>query len=314
MPKAKKHYAMPIIIVFSVYLFFFLLKSPILANKACYEAIKLCYSKVIPSLFPFLVLNQLMISSGFAQMLGKIVGKPISKLFGISEISSFSFISGCLFGFPLGTKSVSSLYENKYICKEEAEKLVCFCSNTGPSFVLGFVGIALNNYRIAAIIYFSQILSAVIIGLILKKKTEVSQTTLNVSPDFSLSRIPSSVTLSLIPMLNICCYVCFFSVIGASVENLLLYLPISNNFNIFFTGFIEITNGISKLEPLGVCSSSLLLCAFFVGWSGISVILQSIGIMSECGLPCKKFIISKFFQGIICAFLSFFLSKSLYLY
>ena len=129
MLKLKRQTLLPILYITLIYLFFFLLKNPVIANKSIYNAITLCVAKVIPALFPFLVLNELMLNTGLTQAFGDTLGSPFSKLFGISNISSVCFISGCLFGFPLGTKSACSLYENKYITKQEAERLICFCSN-----------------------------------------------------------------------------------------------------------------------------------------------------------------------------------------
>ncbi|MBE6717874.1 MAG: hypothetical protein E7574_01275 [Ruminococcaceae bacterium] len=312
MTKVKSQPVFYVLYLLVVYLFFFLIKTPVLATESITRALRLCYTKVIPSLFPFLVLSELIVSSHIAEHFGNLFGKPLSKLFKIQKISATAFIMGCLFGFPLGTKIAVSLYENNYISKEETERLICFCSNTGPAFVIGITASVLNNTRLAVCIYVCQVISAFIIGIFLRKDSPVIiKNNTELSGFFSPSCIPNSITSSVLPMLNICSFVCFFSCISASIENMLVALNFNGYLQNLITGFLEITNGIANLQysPLNV--STVFLAAFFVGWSGVSVILQSINITSKQSLSCKKYIVSKLFQGIICACLTLVLCKLL---
>lgn len=314
MPRVKRMFFVPFFAFFIAYLFFFLLKTPEYATKCCFDSVLLCISKVIPSLFPFFVLNEIIFSTGLSYTLGNKLGKFFSKLFGISNESSICFLSGCLFGFPLGTKGVADLLKKNVISREEGERLVCFCSNTGPAFAIGFVSSILGNTKAAFVIYLSQVLSAIIIGLVLRKKGE------NIPPaptrqcNIRLSAIPKAIGCSVYPMLNVCAFVCFFSCVIYSVEGFLFSLNLNEYTESLITGFVEITNGISRLADLPVDNLSVWLCAFFVGWSGISVIMQSISIMSEHGLRYKKFLFSKLVQGVMCANLSVFLCKLFNLY
>ena len=312
MPRVKKAPVFHIFCILIIYLFFFLLKSPVIATNAVSNALNLCYAKVIPSIFPFLVLSDIIVSSHIAEDFGNIFGNSLSKIFRIKKIATTSFILGCLFGFPLGTKTVVSLYEKNYITKEETERLICFCSNTGPAFVLGMVGSVINNKKIAVCIYLCQVISAFFIGIILRKKTsDNNKPKKQHLPPFSLVCIPNAITSSVFPMLNICAFVCFFSCVSASVENILIQFTTNEYAQILITGFLEITNGISKFQNCQINNYTVFSSAFFVGWSGISVILQSVNITSKYDIDCKKFVISKFLQGVICGFLTLFVCKLL---
>ncbi|MBR5322727.1 MAG: hypothetical protein IKU48_04210 [Clostridia bacterium] len=299
----------------TVFLFFFLLKSPVLASESVKIGISVCLTKAIPSLFPFLVLNELMLSWKIFDNLGIIFGTPFSKALKIKRHSFAAFLSGCLFGFPLGTKTAVSLYEKKLISKEEAENLICFCSNTGPAFIIGIVGTALCSKKIALAIYVSQIISALIIGLLLRKKGDYQQSPFfDTKTCFSLSDIPKAVTDSVMPILNICAFICFFSCISASFENILTAIGANEYISVFIIGLFEITKGISLLENYGTDFASIFCAAFILGWSGLSVILQSISITSKAGLGCKKFVISKALQGLICAIICIIICKIFKLY
>lgn len=315
MTDVKHRFFHGILLFVTVYLFFFLLKSPVSAARSVSYGISLCAKKAIPSLFPFLVLNEIMVSSGMVSGLGRLMGGLPSRLFKIKKESSSAFFSGCLLGFPLGTKTAVSLFENNIISKDEAERLTCFCSNTGPAFIIGIVGTALGNKKTALIIYISQILSAVLIGLFLRKKGDTQRNdSCQILHPFSFSLITRAISDSVFPMLNICAFICFFSCIALSVENIFAAMGINEFFTILFSGMLEITNGIGLIEHYGQSTITIALCAFFVGWSGLSVILQSIGISSQYGFKIKRFILSKLVQGILCTIICLILCKIFKLY
>ena len=311
MTKVKNAPVFYIFCMLVTYLFFFLLKAPTLANESILNALNICYTRVIPSLFPFMVLSEIIVSSNIAEDIGNIFGKTVSKILWIKKIASTAFILGCLFGFPLGTKTTVSLYEKGCVTKEETERLICFCSNTGPAFVLGLVGSVLNK-QIAFCIYLSQVISAFLIGLALRKnKADIDIKQENTDRSFSILCVPQAITSAVFPILNICAFVCFFSCISASVENILTKLSLPDSVQIFVNGTLEIINGISELQDCPINAQSIFFAAFFVGWSGISVILQSINITSKHSLSCKKFVILKLIQGVLCAFLTLFVCKIL---
>ena len=285
------------------YFFVFLLKAPTQAYAAMVSALELCFLKVVPVLFPFLVLNELIVNSPIPQYAGKSFGGIFSKVFKTSNQSSIAFLCGCLLGFPIGTKCVCSMLKNNTISKNEAQRLICFCSNTGPAFVVGFLG-ALWGIKTAWCIYFCQILSAVIIGIHLRKKHDETEVCFLHPQQFSPLNLTRAITSSVLPMLNICAFVCFFSCISTSVNNIILHLGLNEYTEVFFSGLLEISNGINSLGRMEINTLSVWLGGFFVGWSGFSVILQSVSIIKENNLKCRKFVFYKLVQGVICANLS----------
>lgn len=314
MQKTKARYGVGIIYLLITYLFFFFLCSGEHTAIHINNALKLCFTKVIPSLFPFLVLNELVISSGLAETAGKLFGRPFSKLFRLPQEGAVAFISGAFLGFPLGTKTAVSLYENGYTDKEQTEKLICFCSNTGPSFILSFVGAALNSIPAALVIYFSEILSAIIIGLFLRPKTKLSFSTSPTPVKQKTLSLTKAIKDSVLPLLNVCAFVCFFSCISCSVEAIISFLRLNDYTALIFNGFLELTNGIALISELQPRISAAVICAFFIGWSGLSVILQSSSIFSKHGFNSAKFVFSKLIQGFLCVIFTFAACKILKLY
>lgn len=69
------------------------------------------------------------------------------------------------------------------------------------------------------------------------------------------------------------------------------------------SGIIELTNGVSLITSIATKNISIntVLCAFLLGFGGISVLLQVLSIISKTDLSIKKYIIGKLLQGIIAA-------------
>jgi sporulation integral membrane protein YlbJ len=83
--------------------------------------------------------------------------------------SAIAVIIGTISGYPVGAKVVCSLVRNNKISKEEAERLLAFCNNSGPLFILGTVGIALfGNKTIGFILLITHILASLSVGIIYK--------------------------------------------------------------------------------------------------------------------------------------------------
>ena len=78
-------------------------------------------------------------------------------------------------------------------------------------------------------------------------------------------------------------------------------------------GIIELTNGISLVTSTATktISINIILCAFLLGFGGISVLLQVLSIVSKSDLSIKKYIYGKLLQGIIAAIYTYILINML---
>lgn len=85
-----------------------------------------------------------------------------------------------------------------------------------------------------------------------------------------------------------------FSFIGIPIE---LAKPI-------LSGIIELTNGVNLVAnvPIKNISINIIICAFLLGFGGISVLLQVFSIVSKNDLSIKKYAYGKFLQGVFAAF------------
>ena len=135
--------------------------------EAAKSALVLCAQTVIPSLFPFFVISSFMVNTGFVSCAGKIAAPISRRLFKVSGSGAVVFVMGILCGYPTGAKMVSELYENKEISRNEAMRLLPFCNNSGPLFVIGAVGAGmLGSTRLGVTLYAVHVVfTAVLTGI-----------------------------------------------------------------------------------------------------------------------------------------------------
>ena len=133
------------------------------------DAMYLCFDIIIPSLFPFFICSGLLIYSGFCESISKIFAPVMKPLFNVNPNGSSAFVLGIISGYPLGAITACQLYESNYISKTETERLLAFCNNSGPLFLLGSVGIGLYmGLDIGIMLYAAHILGAVLVGICMR--------------------------------------------------------------------------------------------------------------------------------------------------
>ncbi len=271
----------------------------------------LCSATVIPSLFPFMVISELIVSSGIGIRLSRFFSRPMRALFGISEAGAAAYLLGAVCGFPIGAKTAAAMYDRGDIGKGEFERLLTFCNNPGSAFVISAVGVSLLGNELAGmIIYACVILSSVIVGIFGKLFTHNKNCGNDLQPvivsnEIGMTGITNAVQSSALSMLTVCAYVVFFSAFVGCIGALLsrLALPLEAFACIF--GFFELSSGVGAAAELDNKLLAILLCALFSGWSGLSVHFQIMSVCSGKGVSFKPYFIAKAAQGIICALLAY---------
>ena len=120
-------------------LFLFMLISPETVTTGAANGLLLWYRRVLPVLFPFLLITGLMIRTGSISLVNQLLSPVLIPLLGISRNASFSVVCGFLCGFPVGAKSCSDLTCEGKISSAEGEYLLSFCNNVSPVFLSGYV-------------------------------------------------------------------------------------------------------------------------------------------------------------------------------
>lgn len=287
---------------------------------------KLVLNAILPTIFPFSVICNLLICYDGIGLYSKLLGPLICKPLGLSKNCSFPLIASFICGYPLGAKYSSDLYELGFIHKDEYERLLNIASNAGPIFVLGSVGIAMfYSIQIGYILLIANYLSIFIIGFMTKKDSYYKNNDIKVKSEFNDlpfgTNLKNSIDQAISTTINVSAFVIMFSVfiniIKSSNFIITAFINIENFFNFpsgilynLLLGSIEFTNG-CKLISLSSMPINLKLsiASFILSFSSLSVIAQVSSVTSKTNPNMRRYIAFKFIQGLISFFITFICSS-----
>ena len=104
------------------------------------DALVLCARSVIPSLFPFLVISSLLLFLGFGQLTAPWLAGLMEPLFRVPGAGSAALLLGLIGGYPIGAQTAAELYRGGLVTRAEAERLLAFCNNSNPVFLISVLG------------------------------------------------------------------------------------------------------------------------------------------------------------------------------
>ncbi len=277
---------------------FVILRSRVVMESVT-NSLVICFSSVIPALFPFMVLSSMFVSYSTDSSFGYI-GKLLSRLFGISPCAVSALICGILCGYPIGAKCTAQLLESKKITVSEAESLIAYSNNSGPLFVIGAVGIGiLHSAKAGVILYVIQLTSALVAGILLRGTNYTSAIKAQYCPSQSKA-LTTAICDSVFSILKVCGFVVFFGVINTLLEPLTNILP--HVLSCAVASFTEVTSGINYISSsLPTLSHKIIASSFALGWSGLSVHMQVKSIVAPFGLSMKKYYITRILMGTLSA-------------
>jgi sporulation integral membrane protein YlbJ len=288
-----------ILILAIVYMAIYLVLFPKASISAGQQALSLCANSVVPALLPYLICSGFITKSGCASLLSRYLSPVMRPLFNLPGSASVALVLGSVSGYPIGAVCANDLYKSGECTKAEAERMLAFCNNSGPIFIIAVIACGfLGDASLGKLLYISHILSAVLVGIIMRSLTGRSQSSgkalppqISASPKnifFVIGEVMDSAVLS---MLKICGFVIFFSVLGSSLPHFKT-LP-------YLYSILEITGGIKGLSMLPLdFSLKLSLISFFTAFSGISVLFQVGAATSDSGLSLTPYFFGKLLQGI----------------
>ena len=287
-----------------VFMLLLVLKNSEIAIDYVTQGLKLSVKSVRPSLFPFMVISELIVRSGAASALSRPLARPARSLFGVSKEGAAVFLLGALCGFPIGARSAVRLYDDGKISASELVSLMDFSNNPSSAFVISAVGVSLfGNRRFGLVLYVITLFSAVSVGIIrnIGKKSKGEETNVSSRARVSsliVSDFTDAVTSGALGVINVSAFVIFFCVIVGTLGRVLDAFGAPHNVRVLVFSVVEMTGGASAASTVTPTYLGALLVAFCLGWSGISVHCQ---VLSLCGerIGAARYVVSKFIQGVL---------------
>ena len=273
--------------------------------EAARAGLILCGQVILPALFPYFVLSNLAIGLGLGQWLGQKLGGLMPRLFHVGGAGGAALALGLLGGYPVGAGAVRELLERGQCSPEEAQRLLLFCNNAGPAFILSVAGVSVfGRMEIGFLLLVVHALSALGVGLLLRgPEGAVGGGQISSAPRLaSGALLPQAVGKALSSSLQVCAYVVLFNVlIGLlrAVTEDWLALPVG--LEPLLAGLLELSNGVCALPAVSSPTLRLALGGFLLGWGGFSVHSQTAALLEGSGLRIKPYLRAKALQGLLSA-------------
>ena len=144
-------------------------------KASCFDALIICGRLILPSLFPFFVLSAFITRLGLPGLIGRFISPFACKAYGISPAGASALILGFVGGYPSGAAYIAAMENDRLIEPSEAERLIAFCNNSGPAFIVGVMGAGIfGSVKTGLLLYTVHIISALITGLFFRGKNSSS--------------------------------------------------------------------------------------------------------------------------------------------
>ncbi|AEH48704.1 sporulation integral membrane protein YlbJ [Parageobacillus thermoglucosidasius] len=329
-----------------------LIRYPQQSLEASIRGLNMWWEVVFPSLLPFFIVSELLISFGVVRLIGVLLEPLMRPLFRVPGVGGFVWAMGMASGYPSGAKLTARLYQEKQISAVEAERLASFTNSSNPLFIFGAVSVGFfNDANIGIILALSHYIGNICVGIVMrfhgKSQERPKQKRLN--HPFSLpyafrvlhetrlkneqplgKLLGDAVRSSVQTLLMIGGFIILFSVvnkllymmhitqhIAVIVQYALHLFQLSKELSLpIISGLFEITLGsqmISQADGAELLEKTMAT-SFILAFGGFSVQAQVASILAEANIRFKPFFIARIMHGCFAACFTYVLWKPLYLH
>ena len=255
-----------------------LLRHRTAAAAGVVSGIHTCLGTLIPSLFPFILLACLCTNSCAAQVLFRPLSPVMRHVFRLPACAAPAVLLGLTAGYPTGAKITANLYAAGKLTREQAARLLCFCTAPGYAFAAAYTGsLLLRSDRIGLNLFFACALAPLFLGLTLSRFAEKPEKSLK-SPEAALGGIVSAVQDGIKATVSLCGFVLVFSMLLAVLHDAGIFQFLCGFFSRFgltvplsgalLTMGLEITAGVTQCIYWHL---PVYFLAFGLGFSGVCI-------------------------------------------
>lgn len=268
-------------------------QAPVIA-KAIQNGLLICGNTVIPSLFCFMVLTNFMTATRLGEYCSLPLAPVTKYVFRVDPKIGSVILMSFLGGYPIGPKAIAQLLQKGQISLKTANRLLCFCCNAAPAFVITAVGAGmLHHWQTGVLLYSAQVIAGAAIGVLLAvgEKSEHCSPKHKEKTPWSTAFV-DSVNFSTMALLQMCGFILLFQAVVAVSSQLLGHSPLT----LFLFGLMEVTTGcltIAQQNGAWVLPS----IAFFLSFGGCSVIFQILSLLKGTGIDGARFFFFRIVHG-----------------
>lgn len=304
MSSLKKSFIMDFLpLLVGILFIFLLLTDPVNSSKLVMSGLTIWCNRMIPALFPFMVLSGFLLRSSLSHRLSKILYPLLGTMFRLSPDCIYVIMMGFLCGFPMGANIVAESLSLKKISRREGELLLSFCNNIGPVYFISFVSMLCPYYPLPLTLS-AMYLIPLFYGLLLRYtcyrdipiyKKERHKEKINSSYG---SALQDSLQKAIVSILLLGGYMVIFTVLQLPFYN--LYYQFPENSIPIIKGILEISAGITALHPYPELYG--IVYDLFLPFGGLCCLYQTYAMIKDTPLSLSVYLTHKLAQTFITMF------------
>lgn len=322
------------------------------ALEASVRGLEIWWGTVFPSLLPFFITAELLISFGIVSFLGVIFEPIMRPIFNVPGVGSFAWIMGMASGYPSGAKMSVQLRERKQLSQIEAERLISFTNASSPLFIFGAVAVGFfHDVKLGILIAASHYIGNALVGICMRfyghSEKKVDQVKSRRSPmivrafkKMHIERVNDlrplgevlgdAVVNSVKTLVMIGGFIILFSVFttllylveitplaAKLLERILSLLTLPSDLALpLLSGFFEVTMGAKLISETDVDSilAQMIIVSFMLGFNGFSIQAQVASIIAKTDIRFRPYFFARLLHGLFASLLTIILFKPLYLH
>lgn len=262
-------------------------------RAAAAAGLGLCARSVIPALFPFMAVSTMLVSMGFGEWAAPRLSGLMS-LYRLPGPAGSALLLGLVGGYPIGARTAAELHKKGLLTAEEAERLLGFCNNSNPVFLISVLGGGIfGSPRAGVYLWLIHLLSALLAGFFFRGSGRPPRRRAPPPrrPADSLSAaLVEGVKSASSNMVSVCGFVLFFYVLASPLAAL------GGPLGAGLTGLLELFS----LTPLLAANrAGFILASACAGWGGVSILCQTAAVLEGSGLRLRNCVLGKAVQGLL---------------
>ncbi len=295
-----------LIIIITIFVLLELLINKTIVYDSIMNALNIWVHSLIPALFPFFIISDILINYNITDYIPKLVKKFFKNLFNISDNMLMIFLLSMVSGFPSNARNTRMLYDKCLINIDEANHILIFSHFANPVFILTTVSVFFfRNEKIGIILLLIHYLSNVILGICFRKGFKYKNIPNNKKKDncYLGNVFINAIRRAIDTILLICGIMVVFMMLSAIVID-------TFKFNIYnqmlIKGIFEITIGLEMLSRLNLTLRfKMVIASVFLAFGGVSVHMQVLSQITDTKIKYIYFFIGRLYQMIIAGILTY---------
>lgn len=279
----KKSITLVLTFVFLILLF----KDPSISKESIAKSFSLWTNNLVPSLFPMIIINEILINYNFPSIICSIFYKPFNKIFKLSYNGTYLFIMSIFIGTPANAILLKNMLDKKMVQIQEINKLLYVCYFSNPLFLYNMLSLIFSNKKIVLFLLFSHYLANFITLFLIRNKYQSNTDNRIKIESISLSKLLPAIKKA-------------FNSLTVVLGVISFYLLISDYFlnTTIFKGLLEITTGLNSLI-INQSSSKKILAIIIINFGGLSIFTQIKSILEDTNLNFINYFKGRILQIII---------------